>query len=327
MLWHGFGWKGPNDEKELRWLHGSLRRTWGDAREANPDFRWQCFGPWDREHRSDVSKIAFENCRLIGAASHDDLRTPLERSLAQPYYPFDVVNRPTVLLAPTWHYGGVFSHWGNDAEMIPRIVERVREHGANLIFRLHDSYRYERQYRLMLEDVAARFDNVVLKFKDEHPDNYLDLQVADVLLTNFSSIANLFYATGRPTVHIYPVQSADEEFLWRRYTIAGLRKERVERARYIWKLPPEENGGLLARSFDDVLEMTDRSLEDASCCTDRAREFVDEHMMGADGRACERAWNVLTELVGGGQPNVPALSGNGLPRNVETAPDVTPSSR
>ena len=299
MLWHGFGWKGPDSEEDLWWLHRSLRRTWGDARRPNDDFRWQCFGPWDRKHRTEVSGLHPHNTRLIGAASHDDLRTPLDRARAQPYYPFDVASKQTVLLAPTWHYGEVFAHWGTDADLMTRLVRRITERGANVILRLHDSFRFAKDYRAFLENLARRHEGVMLKFKDRHPDNYLDLQVADVLVTNYSSIANLFYATGRPTVHVYPVKDADEAFMARRYTLAGVWEKEVENARFIWKLPPEEHGGMLARSFDQLVEQVERGLDDPGCCRDEAQAFLDEHMLGADGHACERAWAVLQELADG----------------------------
>lgn len=299
MLWHGFGWKGPNDERELWWLHSSLRRTWGDAREPNPNFRWQCFGPWDFEHRTKVSGFHPDNCRILGAASHDDLRIPLDRTLAQPYYPFDVVRRKTVLIAPTWHYGEVFAHWGSDAELFDRLFERISRHGANVILRLHDSYRIDKKYRALLEGLAARYAHVLIKYKDLAPDNYLDMQVSDVLITNFSSIANLFYATHRPTIHVYPVKSADEAFMWRKYTAAGVRTQLVEKARYIWKLPPQENGGLLANSFDELLLQVDQALEDPTCCAAQAQAFLDQHMLGADGKSCERTERALLELLDG----------------------------
>ncbi len=296
MLWHGFGWKGPNDEHELRWLHRSLTYTWGDVRRPNPRFRFQCFGPWDFEHRTEVSGFHPANCRILGAAGHDDLRTPLDRRRARPYYPFDVAGRKTVLIAPTWHYGEVFAHWGTDADLLERLVTRIEQRGASVILRLHDDYRFSKDYRAFLENLAARHPRVLLKFKNRAPDNYLDLQVADVLITNFSSIANLFYATGRPTVHIYPVNSADEAFMWREYTLAGVRTQEIDKARYIWKLPPEDNGGLLARSFDELLDQVDRSLAEPDCCREQAQAFLDRHMLGADGRSCVRIWETLVEL-------------------------------
>ncbi len=297
MLWHGFGWKGPNDENEWKWLHRSLKRTWGDIRVPNADFRWQCFGPWDFEHRTTVSAIAPENCRILGSASHDDLRHPLDRALLQPFYPFDVVKRKTVLIAPTWHYGEVFAHWGSDNQLFDELLDHIERREANAILRLHDSYRYDREYRAFVDDLARRHPNLLVKFKNQNPDNLLDLQVSDVLITNYSSIANLFYATLRPTVHVYPVRHADEEFQWRRYTVAGVRSKSVPGARYIWKLPPEEHGGLLSSEFGELIKMLDRSLDDPACCRERAQAFLDKHMLGADGSSCERIWDALLELV------------------------------
>jgi CDP-glycerol glycerophosphotransferase (TagB/SpsB family) len=299
VLWHGFGWKGPNDEQELAWLHRSLARTWGSAKRPNPRLRWQAFGPWDAQHRAEVSRIHADNIRQLGAASHDDLREPLERSRLADAYPFDVVGRPTVLLAPTWHYSEVFAHWGTDRTLFGRFIDHVLGRGGNVIVRLHDSYRFDPRYVRQVRSLAEGRDRVHVKFKDESPDNYLDLQVSQVLVTNYSSIANLYYATGRPTLHIYPVRSADEEFLWRQHTVFGQRVRRVDSARFIWKLPPEDHGGLMARSFDELLGQVDRALEDPDCCRDAAKGFVDRHMLGADGRNCERIAQGLEELIEG----------------------------
>lgn len=296
VLWHGFGWKGPNDRQEFRVLHGQLRACFGEPLAPNPNFRWSCFGPWDLEHRTEVSGFAPENCRMVGACSHDDLRVPLEKARAQPYYPFDL-RKPTVLIAPTWHYGEVFAHWGKDAEIFERLLTHLGRRGANVILRLHDSFRFEPPYRAFLDGLARRHAHVLLKYKDQHPDNYLDMQVSDALVTNYSSIANLFYATGRPTVHVYPVRDADEAFTWRTYTLLGVRKQQVQNARFIWKLPPEDHGGLLARDVEQLFAGVDQALDDPSCCRTTTQAFLDRHMLGADGRNCERTLGALRELV------------------------------
>ena len=297
MLWHGFGWRGPNAaDTDFAWIHRAIRQAWGSARVPNPRFRWQTFGPWDFLHRTEVSGFAPENCVEIGAVSHDDLRVPLDRALAQPFYPFDVVQNKTVVLAPTWHYGEVFSHWGTDADLFERLLAHLGRRGTNVVLRLHDSFRFDRLYRAFLHDLARRYPHVLLKFKDHHPDNYLDLQIADVLVSNFSSILNLYYATLRPSVHVYPVRHADEAFMDRQYTVFGVRQKEVESARFMWKLPPEDNGGLLARDFDALLEAVDRGLDEPDCCRERAQAFLDRHMLGADGRAAERAWGALRDV-------------------------------
>jgi hypothetical protein len=93
------------------------------------------------------------------------------------------------------------------------------------------------------------------------------------------------------------VADADEAFMWRRYSPLGVIKTKVESARFIWKLPPEDNGGLLARSFAELLEMTERALDEPECCARSTRDFLKRHMMGADGRCCERAFDTLVELM------------------------------
>ncbi len=297
VLWHGYGWKGPNDREEFKVLHGQLRNAWGDPLEPNPNFRWQTFGPIDFEHRTKVSGFDPANCRQLGAASHDDLREPFDRARAREYYPFDIVGRPTVLFAPTWHYGEVFAHWGRDADLFDRLLTRIGARGANVILRLHDSFRFTGAYRRYLDGLPGRFDNVMVKYKDRSPDNFLDIQVSDALITNYSSIANLFYATGRPTLHVYPVSDADETFMWRTYTVLGVREKEVASARFVWKQPPEEHGGLMARTFDELLEGVDQALDDPTCCRAVAEDFLARHMLGADGHNRERIWSALQELV------------------------------
>lgn len=296
VLWHGFGWKGPNDRTEFATLHRQLARCWGDPLRPNPRFRWHCFGPSDFDHRTKISGFAAENCRIVGAASHDDLVEPFDRASVAADYPFDVVRGKTVLFAPTWHYGEVFAHWGNDAELLDAFVGHIHSRGANLIFRLHDRFRFPPEYVSLVDSIARRWGNVRLEYKNEAPDNYVAMKIADVLVTNFSSIANLYYATRRPTVHIYPVRSEDEAFTWRTYTSKGAKVHTVPSARFVWKFPPEQNGGLLARSFAELLQELDRALEEPDCCREKAGSFLSEHMLGADGHNCERVWNALREL-------------------------------
>ena len=296
VLWHGFGWKGPNDRKEFRVLHAQLRRAFGDPFTPNPCFRWVCFGPWDFMHRTEVSGFHPQNCRIVGAASHDDLRKPFDKAQARPFYPFDIVGRPTVLLAPTWHYGAIFEHWGKEADLFKRLLTHLGRRGVNVILRLHDSYRFEPPYRAFLTDLARRHRNVMLKFRDKNPDNFLDLQIADVLITNFSSIASLYYATLRPTLHIYPVRDADAAFTQRICTVFGMQKTELPSVRSIWKLSPLDNGGLLAFDFDTLMSQIDEALDDPECCREQARSFLDRHMLGADGRSCERILAELREL-------------------------------
>jgi CDP-glycerol glycerophosphotransferase (TagB/SpsB family) len=182
-------------------------------------------------------------------------------------------------------------------DLLDRLLKKISDRGANGIIRLHDSYRFEANYRRRLNELPERYPNVLVEFKDKAPDNYMDMQVADVLVTNFSSIANLFYATRRPSIHIYPVGDADDEYSWRRYTAVGVRTKTVKHARDLWKLPLEENGGLVSYSFEELTAHLDKALDEPACCADKSTEFLDRYMLGADGRSCERMWQALQRLV------------------------------
>lgn len=296
VLWHGYGWKGPNDLREMAPRYLSLALHWGSPLHANPRLRWACFGPQDLEHRTRVGRLSPGICREIGAASHDVLRAPVDRATLAHAYPIDVAGRRNVLVAPTWHYGGVLGHWGDEAAMLERLVERVRHHGGNVILRLHDKWRMDPAVLAVVEDLARRWDHVLLKFKNEHPDGLADLQIADVLITNMSSIANLFYATGRPTIHVFPVRDEEEPFAWRQLWLGKIRARTVGSVRELWKLRPEVNGGLLAHSQEELLAQLDQALEDPACCAESARSFVNAYMLGADGRACERVRACLGAL-------------------------------
>jgi len=297
ILWHGYGWKGPNDEEEFKWLHRNIKLTWGSMKEPNPDIKWATFGKIDFKHRTEVSGFHKENCINLGSASHDYLQKKVPKEELQKYYPFDVVNNRTVLIAPTWHYGEVFSHWGDEDQLFNKLLTDMKEKGVNVILRLHDSYRFEHHYLEFLQSLETKYDNILLKFKDHHPDNFLDLQVSDLLVTNFSSIANLFYATRRPTVHVYPVKSKDESFMWLNKTMFGIKKKKVDSIKFIWKYPPEDNGGMLAKSFDSMMDQINKGLEQPGCCADVAQKYLDKHMLSADGKNCERIWKAINELV------------------------------
>lgn len=83
----------------------------------------------------------------------------------------------------------------------------------------------------------------------------------------------------------------------RQYTVFGVREKEVASARFVWKLPPEDNGGLLAHDFGEMMAQIDRGLDEPDCCCERAQTFLDKHMLGADGHNAERAWQAMREVV------------------------------
>lgn len=56
------------------------------------------------------------------------------------------------------------------------------------------------------------------------------------------------------------------------------------------------NGGLLARDFDEMLGQLEDAVADPDCCARSVSDFLERHMMNADGKACQRALDVIADL-------------------------------
>ena len=302
VLWHGFGWKGPNDIREFSRIHKRIKRLSGaSAMEPNENFIWQCFGPTDLEHRNAVSGFARENLRSLGAAFTDELLSgSISREQALQQYPELAGAKRVGLIALTWHYGRAFSHWGEDIALLKRLFDHMAERQCAPILRMHDRKRFEPAYLLELERLVANYPEAVIKFKDEARDSLLDLVASDFIISNFSSILNYYYATRKPSIHVYPVAAANEAFLWRRWRRGKVRVKKIPSADYVWKLPPEQNGGLLVRSFDEMLAAVDRALDDPHCCREASDTFIERHMAPVDGQSCERICRAVVELSSSG---------------------------
>ncbi len=299
VLWHGLGWKGPNDVKEFANVHKSIKKLTGySSMKPNPFFRWQCFGPTDLTHRNEVSGFARENLLNLGSAFTDELlNPPIARQEALSFYPKNFRDKKVALIALTWHYGRAFSHWGDDIELFSKIFDHLDSLGCAAVVRMHDRMRFEPEYLNELQKLVTAHEFCVMKFKDESRDSLLDLIVSDVMVSNFSSILNYQYATFKPSVHVYPVREADEAFLWRTLKRGKISIKKVSSANYVWKLPPEENGGLMVKSFDALLEALSRSLDQPTCCKEASETYIRRHMATVDGNTRSRIAEEIIRLV------------------------------
>jgi hypothetical protein len=189
--------------------------------------------------------------------------------------------RPTVLLAMTWHRGGMFSGWGSDADLLPRFLEGVTSRGAQVIVRMHDRHRYEPAYLNTLEGIVRNARGVAVKFKSDHPDSLADLWVSSVMVSNYSSILNHFYHTGFTAIH---VDQGSWEARQTNYTLKrGKLQRRDLRPDQIWKIAPADVGGPRARTFDELQAITGEALSNPTLGAQAARDFLRRHHAGAYG--------------------------------------------
>jgi hypothetical protein len=297
VLWHGFGWR-IDDLKSMR---AELSRLVGNVSAENPNFRWQALGDWDRQYRIQHSQLDSRSVLALGSPYSDwllpgsELRARFDRGAQQPSYSIDL-ERPVVMLGLTWHHGGSLGHWGDEETRLTQLVQHIAARGASTLLRMHDRKRYDRDYVQLVERLAARFPGaLMLKWKDSSPDSLLDLLVSDVCISNYSSLLNAFYYTERPSIHIDP-HDAGAGSLQTYKMVMGLPiKLTVDCAEDVWKLPPDQHGGLRAQSFDQLLAHVDTALADPGCCAEQARTFVARYVTEANGQSCQRTADTLRD--------------------------------
>lgn len=297
VLWHGFGWR----IDDLSTMRAELRKLVGDVTRENPRFRWQAFGDWDREYRITHSELDSHNVVALGAPVSDWLRpeSPLrarfDRPAVQDAYSIDL-QKKVVLVALTWHHGGSLVHWGDEEQLLTRLAQHAQALGASILLRMHDRRRYAGDYVALVTRVAESLrGSLMLKWKDESPDNTIDMLVSDVCVSNYSSVLNSFYYTERPTIHIDPHDAEAEHHTTYRLFCGVPIPVRVKGREEIWKLSPDEQGGLRAQSFDELLAHLERALADPTCCGERARAFTRRYVTQVDGESAQRTLRYLEQ--------------------------------
>ncbi|MBN2803310.1 MAG: CDP-glycerol glycerophosphotransferase family protein [Deltaproteobacteria bacterium] len=290
VLWHGYGWRMDHPERMRR----NMSKRVGEVTQPNDRFRWQALGPFDYDFTKGHRGIHKDNLVTLGSPYSDLLRPEsllsknFNRELMADGYPgIDVVNRPNVLIGMTWHHGGLLGHWGEEWELLDKLLNHINKLGANAILRMHDRKRYDADYLDAITRFCSKRDGVILKFKSESPDSLVDILISDLLITNYSSFANLFYYTLRPSIHIVP-PDAGEGLVMRQWSQKGISTELVHNQEGFWKHPPEDMGGLRAFSFDELLQCVDKAVNEKDCCVDIATDYIARHIEQPNGESCER---------------------------------------
>lgn len=294
-VWHGFGWRGPEDRVRFKETFRSIRKLTGTpADQSNAAFMWVCAGETNRRYRIHTTGFHPDTVFATGQAYTDDMvRARISRDAALAYYPRHFARKKIVLFAPTWHFGRIFSHWGDDLAILREMAARIDAAGGALILRMHDRKRFDSAYLTQLEAFCRRRGNVVVKFKDEQQDNLLDLTVADCMVSNYSSLLTFFYGTGKPCIHLYPFEREREPPSYRIWKNGKVREMKAPTPDVVWSLSPLETGGPIAYSVPELLNWIDVALADPATGRPAALQFIAKHCAPYDGNRCQ----ALAELI------------------------------
>lgn len=289
FFWHGLPLK-IQPRRDTRSFHRHCERLVGSARRANPRFLAQCYQQMDFDHRVNHWKIDHSNCRIWGSAYSDMLLAPpYQRRDLEDYYQLDVTGRKNILISLTWNYGSkAFGVLGDDDAIFDDVFRIAEEHEANIIFSMHDRFRYQPDFVRKIEKYATRYPRTFLKFKNEHADNLADIVVSDVMICNFSSFIVFHYFTGKPSIHIQPVDTS--KWLVGLPTIRGgrIRANFRLNSERLWLYPFHENGGLLPLNRQEFASDLSQSLQDPAFGQQQAKTFISEKIYKPDGNTCDR---------------------------------------
>lgn len=293
--WHGLTLK-IQSRKDKKSFFKQAQKLVGSIKKPNPKFLAHCYGEMDYDHRIKDWKIPAENCRIWGSEYSDLVQSPpYSRSDLKSYYGLDVENRKNILISFTWNYGDkAFGPLGNDEDIFNQIISTAKAHNANIIFSLHDKYRFHENILAQIDYFSGQYENTFVKFKNEHPDNLADLTVSDVMICNFSSFIVFHYFTGKPSIHIQPVDTS--KFLLK------LPKLKKNKPSFIWRRNSKtwlysfkDNGGVMPTSSENLIELLNEALNSPNLGIGQAEKFISSKIEKPDGNSCYRMIQELKE--------------------------------
>ena len=268
QLWHGIPLKriGRLYPQETGWEHETA--LYSATVSSSPDDRnvmRQAFAPLplERVWMSGLPRNA--TITKPEAALPADYRRTLDDVRAR------LGGRRLALYAPTWRDAGL-EHYAFSDDEANALELFLRDHNAVLGVRGHSNVRFSDAYtREYATDAVLNVSDV--------PDANLLLRLADVLVTDYSSIYIDYLLTDRPVIHFaYDLESY----------CAG---------RGLLYEPEHAFAGPVARTFDELLTSLDEALSQPQLHADqraRSKKLFHQH----EGDSAEEATRRICELAG-----------------------------
>lgn len=188
--------------------------------------------------------------------------------------PFD---RKNVFYAPTWGHGKrkAFLPWGTIIKNIEDLEEFCEKNNCSFLIRMHPNwYRKKLDEKKKLEEAIKRSERIF----DLSPQEYTDVQhilyITDVLITDWSSIANDFILLERPIIFIdtkLPV------------------KELI--------LKPEKRSGYTVKGEREFFETLEEALVRPNLFEEKRRMLVEKMYKHLDGDSSRRCVEEIIRLL------------------------------
>jgi len=258
-VWHGIGFKGFED-KELLPIFGRYDRIF-------------CSSNWVKKNLYVRQGLSEDRVEGTGCAVTDELL--MERpSKEESSRDFDLprLDRPIVMYAPTWSHGKSDHHGELDADSVIHVLEELAAStDVTVVVRMHLNSNFD------TDQAPSRLNYRPMQ---AYPDTHSLIRAADVLITDWSSIATDFLVLNRPMIFIdTPDPFADSHLL-----------------------TPDDRVGHLVHSKDELAGAIIGALENpdnfASRYSRQRKDTLDRAFgTSLDGKTCERHGAAIKRLV------------------------------
>jgi len=236
-----------------------------------------------RDHFRDKVKVDEETLKVVGQPLVDPLiRDNFVRADILRVVGLDS-GKKTVLYAPTWSHDFEDPHkkslfpkkWAQSQEgLLEEICRFIEGMGLNFIIRLHRLA--DMWWSDEFDKLIKKSTNVIKMSSASHPDSAPYLSVADVLVTDYSSIANDYIVLNRPIIYLEPDYELFEDG---------------------FVVPPSFRAGDIVNNKEEFFAAVVNSLEDPQKYSARRKEIAARLHIGLDGKSTERAAQVILENI------------------------------
>ena len=199
------------------------------------------------------------------------LRQPKEKLLKE----LNIKNgRKIILYAPTFDVG--LWPWGDQYKGFEELCEFCKENNLILILRLHPLAKVN---KMRIKRILKRYNNVYWLDMPIEPNTMKLLAVADILITDWSSIYTDFFLTQRPIAYM---EIEPDYYL----------KDRGKS-----QVPPEFRAGEISKSSKEFFKGLRSILKKGNCHSEEQKRLFKIIYGNIDGKASERVASIIRQIV------------------------------
>ena len=259
QLWHAVGTKGlPHTKKTF------------DGYDA-----WCVSSDYSKNKYIELWDAPSEKLCVTGFAEMDTLARHLktERNILLDEIGIQQ-NKKIILYAPTYDIG--LWPWKNAYEEFEKLCKFCKEKDLILILRLHP---YAKICKKSIESIIKNYGNVYWRNMKEEQDTMKLLAIADILITDWSSLYTNYYLAKRPIIFL----DAEKEYFTKKR--GGL------------EIPPEFRAGEIVQNNDEFYSALKTVLEKGNRFKEEQEKLLEIIHGNVDEEASERVTEVIKKLI------------------------------